>query len=581
MFRFICFSICAVSLLAAPQAAGAATFATSYVSAAIPRNAAGHDAGVDLAGGRYVRLAASGEIALRSYGACPRSVGPLGCSAAVSFSRLVPSAPTGTLIVAFVDRAGAPVTAWAAVGNAAYVVIPARAARLVLRINGADARDYGRFRVSVDVVGAHVASSDLGTAADPVHRLSVGRQVAVSNPFTRALAQNMLRRLGFSGSPADVTALYTGGLTTWLSAQLLPNTVDDSQLASTMQAMPTYTGNSTLDQNVEPTILRRIVQREIASKRQLLEKVTLHWLEHFAVSQNSVNDIGAMAHYEDTVRADALGNFAQLVTDVAKEPAMLYWLDNNFNNGADPADNPPNENFGRELMQLYTLGPNQLNQDGSTIVDSNGVPVPSYGEPDVKAAALALTGFEVQTPNPLPTGVDPRTIDTVSFVPAAHAVGPFTIMNNRILDPGNATIVDAVVKMLAHQPETAPFEAKEMLQRFVTDDPSPGYVSRIAAVWSANVDDPNQIAKVILAIATDPEFTADAHGLVKEPIEFDVDAVRELGGANETPLTYSATPFDNVLNDNQNAGEGIYFPPTVFSFYRPAIRNRCFPTPSC
>jgi uncharacterized protein (DUF1800 family) len=490
----------------------------------------------------------------------------------MSVSRVVPGAPAGTLVAAFVDRSGAQVTAWAAVGDAAYVIIPSRAARLVFRINGATAHDYGHFQVAVDVVGARV-SSDSNATSSPVHRLSVGRVVAPSSTFSRALAQNLMRRFGFSGAPADITALYNSGPAAWLTAQLSPSTIDDSALANTLQAMPTYTGNPAIDDNIDNNIERRIVQREIASKRQLLEKMTLYWLEHFAVSENGVNDIGAMAHYEDTVRADALGNFAQLVTDVSKEPAMLYWLDNNFNNGANPASNPPNENFGRELMQLYTIGPNQLNADGSTVVDANGVPVPNYGEPDVKAMALALTGFEVHSPNPLPTGVDPRTIDTVSFVPAAHAVGPFTIMNTQITDPGDSTIVDKVVKFLMSEPAAAPFQSKELLQRLVTDNPSPGYISRISAVWSANASDPNQIAKVLTAIANDPEFPANAHGLLKEPVEFEVDAIRGMGAANETPLSYSAQPFDNVLQDENNIDQPLYYPPTVFSFYRPGNKE--------
>jgi uncharacterized protein (DUF1800 family) len=564
--------VCALALLALPRVASAATFAVSNVTAAAPRTGIGHDAGIDVTGGRYVRLTAGGGIALSGFGACPKSVGPNGCAAAGSFSRLVPGAPTGTLVAAFVDRNGAQVTAWAAVGDAAYIVIPSRAARLVLRINGATAHDYGKFQVAADVVGLHVAS-DSNATSSPVHRLSVGRVVAPSSTFSRALAQNMMRRFGFSGSPADVTALYTSGPAAWLAAQLSPSTIDDSALANTLQAMPTYTGNPAIDANIDNNIERRIVQREVASKRQLLEKMTLYWLEHFAVSENGVNDIGAMAHYEDTVRADALGNFAQLVTDVSKEPAMLYWLDNNFNNGANPATNPPNENFGRELMQLYTIGPNQLNSDGSTVVDANGVPVPNYGEPDVKAMALALTGFEVKTPNPLPTGVDPRTIDTVSFVPAAHAVGPFTIMNHQIIDPGDSTIVDTVVKFLVSQPAAAPFESKELLQRLVSDNPSPGYVSRIAAVWSANVSDPNQIAKVLTAIANDPEFPTNAHGLLKEPVEYEVDVIRGMGGANSTPLSYSAQPFDNVLQDENNIDQPLYYPPTVFSFYRPGNKE--------
>jgi uncharacterized protein (DUF1800 family) len=572
VYRRISLTLCALALLALPRVASAATFATSNVTAAIPRNAVGHDAGVDVTGGRYIRLTAGGGIFLSGFGSCPRSVGPTGCASASSVSRVVPGAPAGTLVAAFVDRGGAQVTAWAAVGDAAYVIIPSRAARLVFRINGATAHDYGHFQVAVDVVGARV-SSDSNATSSPVHRLSVGRVVAPSSTFSRALAQNLMRRFGFSGSPADINSLYSGGPAAWLTAQLSPSTIDDSALSNTLEAMPTYTGNPAIDDSIDNNIERRIVQREVASKRQLLEKMTLYWLEHFAVSENGVNDIGAMAHYEDTVRADALGNFAQLVTDVSKEPAMLYWLDNNFNNGANPASDPPNENFGRELMQLYTIGPNQLNADGSTVVDANGIPVPNYGEPDVKAMALALTGFEVKTPNPLPTGVDPRTIDTVSFVPAAHAVGPFTIINTQITDPGDSTIVDRVVAFLMSQPAAAPFQTKELLQRLVTDNPSPGYVSRISAVWKANATDPNQIAKVITAIANDPEFPTNEHGLLKEPVEYAVDAIRGMGAANETTLGYTKQPFDDIMQDENNTDQPLYYPPTVFSFYRPGNKE--------
>ena len=577
VYRTLIVSLYAIAIVALPNVARAATFATSTVTAKIPRGAIGHDAGVDTSNGRYVRLTAGGAIALPAYGACPRRVGPRGCAGAMSFARLVPSAPTGTLLAAFVDRNGAQVTAWAAVGDVAYVAIPSRASRMVFAINGVSARDAGSFRVSVDVVrdraSADSTQASVADSSGAVHRLAVGRQVASSNVFTRASAQHLLRRFAFSGSTADVNAAYASGPIAWLSAQLNPASIDDSALASTMQAMPTYTGNTAIDNSINTRIEERILERQIGTKRQLLEKVTLHWLEHFAVSQDGVNDIGAMAHYEDTVRADALGNFQTLVSDVAKEPAMLYWLDNNFNNGSNPANNPPNENFGRELMQLYTLGPNQLNADGSGVVDANGIPVPNYSEPDVKAIALALTGFQVHTPNPLPTGVDPRTIDSVTFAKSAHATGPFTIMNTQIIDPGDATIVDAVVKVLAHKPATAPFESLELLQRFVTENPSPGYVSRISAVWAADVDDPNQIGKVLAAIANDPEFPASAHTLIKEPIEYTADAVRALGGAAETPLTYSATPFGNFVGDDANAGEQIYYPPTVFSFYRPGNKE--------
>ena len=416
-------------------------------------------------------------------------------------------------------------------------------------------------------------STGVGVSAAGVHRFVSQRQVATSAAFTRAAAQHLLRRFGFSDTPANVRRVYLQGPSVWLAAQLNPASIEDSALSNYEQAMPEYTGTPS-DDNVPTTVERRIVQREISSNRQLLEKVTLHWLEHFSVSEDKVNDIGAMAHYEDTVRADALGNFAQLVTDVSKEPAMLYWLDNNYNNGSNPSGTPPNQNFGRELMQIYTIGETQLNQDGSVATDANGNPIPNYGQPDVDAMALALTGFQVYTPDPEPTGVDPRSTDVVSFNPNAHATGPFTIVNTQIIDPGDATIVDKCVSMLAHLPTTAPFQVTELLQRFVTEDPSPGYISRMSAVWTANEDSPNQIGNVIAAMATDPEFYTSQHSMVKEPIEIAADSIRALGGATANPVTSSVpNPLDQILSDDGSMAESHYFPPSVFSFYRPGQKE--------
>ena len=104
-----------------------------------------------------------------------------------------------------------------------------------------------------------------------------------------------------------------------------------------------------------------------------------------------------MRVHEETLRRDCLGSFRQLLIDMTKDNAMLNWLDNNGNSGADTdADGipvPPNENYGRELMQLFSLGTQRLNMDRTPVLDPDREPLPNYTEDDVKAAARALTGF--------------------------------------------------------------------------------------------------------------------------------------------------------------------------------------------
>jgi uncharacterized protein (DUF1800 family) len=564
---------------AAPALANPKTFATTYVRSAVPRGHAGADAGVDVAGGRYIRITASGTISMGQYGACGRGIGPDGCSAAFSPARVAATAPTGSLIAAFTSASGALITNWAVVGMGGYIAIPSSASRLVLRINGASGHEPGAFRVVADVV---TATSGLTSASGTAQVGGVRRTLAAMRSvgptaLSRSDVQYFLRRFGFSDTPANVNTVYKNGISSWLTKQLNPAGIDDSALSQYMEPIPLYgTGPTTMNgyDNYGNILQRQILQREIASKRQLLEKVTLHWLEHFSVSEDKVNDPGAMAHYEATVRTDALGNFAQLVSDVAVEPAMLFWLDNNNNNGANVVTSPPNENFGRELMQLYVLGVTQLNPDGSPVMNSStGMPNQNYTEPDVKQIAQSLTGFQVQVP-PNPGLVNPLTVDSVKFFANRHAKGPFTIMGQVITDTGDATIVPKVVNSLVNNPSTAPFQVKELLERFVTETPSAGYISRITAVWNSNVSNPNQIGNVMQAIANDPEFYSGRGSMIKEPIEYVVDAIRGLNGAYATPFTSTMeTPYNSDYGSLGAMDQQHWYPPTVFSFYPPGDKE--------
>ena len=284
-----------------------------------------------------------------------------------------------------------------------------------------------------------------------------------------------------------------------------------------------------------------LIQNEVNSKCQLREKITLHWLEHFAVGSAKVVDESdpsgsTMQHYINTVRAESLGNFTKLMIDVSKEPAMLYWLDSANNNGT-MANATPNQNFARELMRLYTIGPTKLNADGTPVLDSTGAPVPTYTETDVGNLSYALSGFTM-TANVGSSLPDPVNVSnfTVAFNPTWHpAATTYTIIGQPINDTGGQQcpwpsgtpcIYDTVITMLASQPTTWAYESKEMIERLANENPSPAYVARITKVWGSNLNASDQIAKVVMAIATDPEFPLGINTMPKEPIEFFIDAAR-------------------------------------------------------
>ena len=274
-----------------------------------------------------------------------------------------------------------------------------------------------------------------------------------------------------------------------------------------------------------------------------------------------------MQHYIETVRKDSLGNFAQLVTDVAKEPAMMIWLDNQNNIGTD-ATTPPNENFARELLQLYTVGPFLLHSDGSPYLDSSGNPLDRYSANDVKNLARAVTDFTLNSGSCGSNNNDcsyPNLSQRTVYNPLRHATtdlygnfaSSFMIIDHdhAFADPGNVAgkppqaqcawdrvnlgtgpcVIDNAIKAITRDPVLAVYQSKQMIQRFANENPSGAYVQRIARVWSQNVDDPHQIAKVITAIVNDPEFysTQSRYNMVKEPLEYEVDAMRALNGAQK------------------------------------------------
>ncbi len=582
---------------------------------------AGYDAGIDVSTARYVRISASGTLTAK-YGACGRSYVPSGCGAS-----------QGALVAAFATSNGRPLSGVTKVGEFAVLPVPGGATRLLLKVNGVTGHEVGSYHVVADAVNAATvptlgsAEQHTGGGVQRVHFMgrvggvpmpaSVSVAPAEANASralgsrpivpvsgtapTRSDVQYAMRRFGFGDSPEQVSYWYRhGGVPAWITFQLAYNAIPDTGLANYVDPMPVLTGNATIypDDDVQPIVETRLFQQQVATQRQLLEKVTLHWLEHFAVSKYLVGSNFDMEHYVETVRADALGNFAKLVSDVAKEPAMLEWLDNNYNSGN--ATNPPNQNFGREVMQLYTIGLTQLNADGTPVLDATGTPVPTYSQNDVVTSSEALTGFEIHGSS-TQVGSYPGLVDSVTFNPASHynpamhnnAPLP-TIFGQTIADSTRAQcawngtapagqaasgpcVVDAFVQILAMQPTTCAFEAKEMLQRFVNENPSPAYVNRISSVWCSNVNASNQIALVVNAIATDPEFLAGKYTMVKEPIEYEVDAVRALRGAKNAvsanPIVGQTIPLSGPFNDSKSMQQEVWYPPSVFSFYYPGHKE--------
>jgi uncharacterized protein (DUF1800 family) len=373
---------------------------------------------------------------------------------------------------------------------------------------------------------------------------------------TRAEVQHLLRRFAFSAPPETITAVMQSGIAPWLAAQENPNSLDDT--GTQLEPLPTTLNpnGSFIDYNV---FERVVMQHLVLTPRQLQAKMELHWLDHFAVGQGKVGDPAVMYHYDQTLRTLGLGNFTTLMIAVAREPAMLEWLDNNWNVGP-----VANENFARESMQLYTMGTTKLNEDGSPVLGADGTPLPNYNQSDVQEIAKAMTGYGVVFDN---NDTNPQTRFSTQYFPGNHYTGQIKFFGSIRNVPTDGTAIDYVIRIMARRPSVAVYQVRELLQRFVTETPSPHYISDIVAVWRAQQNAPDQIAQVITAIVNHPEFDTAYHAMPKQPMELVVGVLRQMPGQMQG--TVNVSPGGSLLWELSSLGQQLFYPESVFSFYRP------------
>ena len=298
---------------------------------------------------------------------------------------------------------------------------------------------------------------------------------------------------------------------------------------------------------------------------QLRTKMAWIWWKMFSTPGSVVAWLTTSV--PQTVDRDAFGSFEALLTDVTLNPVMGNTLNYNV---ADPAGNP-NLNYGRESMQLFSIGPVLLNPDGSSQLNANNMEIAAYSPADISAIARAVTGFN--NPPSWNNGGDYYGKDQLVSAPAdwwQHDEGSKTVLGIGI--PAGQTATQdtvAVTRILAAHPNTAPFISKYLIHELVTSNPSPAYVGRISAVWS---DDGNgnrgNLAAVIKAILLDPEaragdfasgLTAD-EGRFRDLVEYASYINRALG--NNGGHT-SSVEFSFASNE-----ECVWTSPSIFGFYQ-------------
>lgn len=267
-------------------------------------------------------------------------------------------------------------------------------------------------------------------------------------------------------------------------------------------------------------VIAAALVRAVHAPAQLREVMTQFWHDHFNVNaQNDEFTTAFFPAYDAALRDRALGNFRDLLGAVAAAPAMLYYLNN-----AESRASPANENFARELLELHTLGAPHYLSDRfrrwhEVPKDAGGVAL-GYIDEDVYEVARAFTGWTVGDGRWIAEGVEAPRTGRFHYAAAWH--DPY---QKRVLGvefpPHQAALADgaAVLDLLARHPGTARFVCGKIARRFVADDPDPDLVERLAAVFLAHAEAPDQIAQVLRALVADPAFAAPPPKL-RRPFEF-------------------------------------------------------------
>ncbi len=326
-------------------------------------------------------------------------------------------------------------------------------------------------------------------------------------------------------------------------------------------------------------------ENHMHSRDLLRQRVALALSELFVISiESDLSDQGyGLADYYDVLLKHSFGNFENLLYDVSLHPCMGFYLSHLNNPREIPEENiHPDENYAREIMQLFTIGLYELNQDGTRKTDGIGQWIPTYGQDDIKQLARVFTGLGVSGVVENEWVIDPFFGLNIYIADMAkpmmmyeewHQPGTKTMLDDYVIpagQPGLKDIKDAIHRLVLH-PNVGPFVGKQLIQRLVTSNPSPAYVSRVAAAFADNGHGVRgDMGAVIKAILLDPE--ARTCQALENP---------EFGKLREPFLRYThftkAIPMEQYYGRYWNVGWGFYLATnqiplasrTVFNFFLP------------
>ncbi|HEX5357300.1 MAG TPA: DUF1800 domain-containing protein [Aquabacterium sp.] len=405
--------------------------------------------------------------------------------------------------------------------------------------------------------------------------------------MTRQQATRFLTQATFGPTASDVNHLMSTGYAGWIDEQMaMPMNglshvahwdAADARLLAVTDGQRASSGETT----------GSFWRRALSGQDQLRQRVAFALSEIFVVSmRDSCGDNAysrGVADYLDMLGRQAFGSYRDLIESVALHPVMGCYLSHMKNQPADSrTGRVPDENFARELMQLFSIGLYELQMDGTLRTDGSGAPVETYGPSDISGLASVFTGWSWRCPQGLTSacfysdpGMPVQYTGRMAAYSKYHSTDEKVFLGTRIGASMWATpqgSLKAALDRISAHPNVGPFLSKQLIQRLVTSNPSAAYVGRVSQAF---VSSGSNLGAMVRAILLDPEarddskVNSDQFGKVREPILRFTALLRATGVHSDSGF-YQLT---NTTDEGQSLGQSPLSAPSVFNFFRPGFKS--------
>ncbi len=393
-------------------------------------------------------------------------------------------------------------------------------------------------------------------------------------------SRDFLMRAGWGGSQTEIDALVGTDAADWITAQMA---LPESEIVPVMRAGGPFASGGAMN--------RKIWWDQTLNDEDVLRSRMVFALSQIIVASNlndgNIGNNQRIAAYMDSLGRHAFGNYRDLLEEITYSGHMANFLTyRNNRKASDDGLRQPDENYAREIMQLFSIGLVELNADGTVKTGADGEPVETYTNEDVTGLARVFTGLNYDFSL---TTTEERNFNPLKIQSQWHSEKEKRFLGATIPagTSGEASVTQALDTIFAH-PNVAPFISSQLIQRFTQSTPSPAYVSRVSAAFEEGrfttgagdrfgTGRRGDLAATLAAILLDPQFFDDIapgpdEGKVREPILRFVHWVKAMEVAN--PQGSNEQSVYRYMNESgRGISQGAFQSPSVFNFYRPGFKS--------